>query len=270
MSGLRDVNPYFSDDEDFDEDEQKSVIDLYAAQVNGHPWWAQPQPDIIMDYEIVLIPTSYDKHYKTFEYVNDRGRLDSYRLDAWAIGTVGNPLILHGKYDAEQVWLPFVQAILANPPPTKEQRLRLALDERRKQFEYGWRLDREGQNLKKRAAEPYRVMEEHARMYPYEFGLHGLEEAEKRQFHLPFIEFQEITERREFQAFRDNWDHDDAGELLTLDISGVATLIREWLAQNTSGRYFHVNGTYTFERYEAWLHAKLKFQSGAPYQGDDV
>lgn len=276
MSGLRDEQPgeeYHlgeDDPDDFDEDDQKAMLAMYASQANGQPWWAQPEPDIIMDYEIVLIPTSYDKHYKALEYVDDRGRTETIRLDAWAIGTVGNPMILHGKYEAEQIWLPFVQAILANPPPTKEQRLRAALEERRKQYEWGWRLDREGLGLKKRAAEPYRVSEEEARMYPYEYGRYGLEVSEKKQYHLPFIEFQEVKERREFQAFRDNWDHTPDGEPLTLDITGVGTMIRDWLAQNTSGRYHQQNGTYTFERYAAWMHAKLKFQGALPYVGDDA
>ncbi|RYD59625.1 MAG: hypothetical protein EOP83_20535, partial [Verrucomicrobiaceae bacterium] len=107
-----------------------------------NPWIPPPDPDVIMDYKIVLVPTSYEKHHITYDWKDETGYTDQVRIDAHAVGVVGDILVLNEKYDAEQIWFPFVQAILTKTPPTKEQRIRQILDDQRMRQVHGWRQER--------------------------------------------------------------------------------------------------------------------------------
>jgi hypothetical protein len=237
--------------------------------------WAGPKAEVIMNYDVKMLPFNpYKKDYIPLRAMNMRtGEEEVYQIDAVRIGTVGTPVILYGKYDVDQIWFSFVNAVLAEAPPTKQEREHRLEEKRREELRReeelaGWRYEREtGRDqyrVKERAEEPIRIDREHRQMYHYDTRL------SESQFVLPFREFQKVENLR-----HDNtrvWDRmddakrsrrEEAENRLTIPITGLSQKdVVEWLLEHTFGR-FHINdrsSELTMEKYHEWLHAKLRFQ----------
>lgn len=233
---------------------------------------------------VLIEHNPYKKAFITYRYYDERRlRDDQIQIDAVALGAVNGVVILHKEYDPDQLWIPCVQAVLAKPPPTQDEREREAWDRHREERLFHWNGNESDSRARDLSERPIYVRDEWKVMYPSE-------ERNLGQYLLPFSE----PEYREFDArgFRyfehiwdkygeppppwpdhlddedevseEEWDrHEDKREPLTVAYRGVTTqnILREWLFENISGR-FHFRereGDVALERYADWLHVRLRW-----------
>lgn len=184
-----------------------------------------------------------------------------------ALFAVGfEPLVLRGYYDPSQLWLSFVQAVVAYPvrqskeTDTKEPRW--------------WEERRRAQDQKKRTkvacgaeltakwnAEQRILLEgDVRRMFIYEKGL--------EQYTLPFAEYRHISQKEKKRLDEAGWpgfDRTEEGKLYSVSLVNDTVApkrdrrdtLREWCAENCYGRYFISTSQAVFERMQDAIAAKL-------------
>jgi hypothetical protein len=277
MSGVFSSN-YLGDFDDDEPEEPREIDPEMMARYEQveelrRQLWEGPREEVIMDYGITMIPYNpYKKDYITIQAQNMRnGNYESFNIDAVRVGTVGSPLILFQKYPVEQIWFPFVNAVLADAPPTKEEREHSREEARRKELRkaemelYGerseWRERPSHGDLQERADGPMYIDRDHQQMYHFDMG-----DWVNDQFVLPYREYQK-TENIHHYTTRcwdklSEKDENRNRKLLTIDIKSLNQKdLVEWLSENTFGR-FHINDrsdTLTMEKYHEWMHARLRF-----------
>lgn len=211
-------------------------------------------------------------------------RLHQYQIDGFAVGVIGTALVLHGKYDPNQAWLPFMTGvILLQPPPEPKEILDLdefhrfnmerLLTTRVVTHRHGRsNLDEKERMESRWEHDPVHLDERDQEIYfwPGEWGYD--------QHLLPFAEAQLVENKYEFDRANYLWDRlgdrpeteddedDDTRPHLEVTIHGLSRddTIR-WLRENCGGRFYvpkEPGGwrvSVTFERAADWMFAKLRF-----------
>lgn len=240
--------------------------------------------------ERTIFPASHDKEVYMLRveqhqrHLNPPSEFINLPMDGYALGTVGNPVILRNTYDPNQAWLPFVQAVFLNAPPREQYRhhgLEWACSD--DEYEtYRMRRDREHRSIytRKQIREiidrPIYLDNKDRMIYRWD------EPCDHDQHLIPFIEYQQCTCPHEFRHASEMWDKEgeepkvsekDTRKPYALEVQGIGkgTLIA-WLKQNISGRFYLDDRTtntanrVVFERHADWMHAKLRFDGKSRFE----
>lgn len=230
-----------------------------------------------MQVERKLIPRETGQVTMPHTFYNERARrYETLRMDATALGVIGTPIILYGRYDPDQGWLPIMDgAILACAPPDgREWR------SEREAWYYEYNMRRTWrEQLEKKLHQPLYAYGDDAKPYLWQEDWHDV------QCVLPFREFLEITERFEFHSNKSSWEPERPIELIeeeTEDEYGKPCTIlveadwepcslsverfpikiaRVWLRENCARRFYIMeqDKRVFFETFHDWFHARLYF-----------
>jgi hypothetical protein len=156
------------------------------------------------------------------------------------IGYIGHPMILEGKYDPDQMWLPFMQGAIMRHPPDD--------------YYYGGPGEHRPGMVRRLAARAVRVEPRFEKMYDY---------VDKDQLLLPFVEYRFVP-NGEFSRAKWLWPISENGVCKLFHqknaiIHGNEEAFVEWGIESFSGRFAMDGGRVVFECEVDWLLTKLRF-----------
>jgi hypothetical protein len=153
------------------------------------------------------------------------------------------PVVLHNSYDPDQLWLPFVQAMVVYIKPDKAK-------PSKKHSEV---------KLRKQAARDFATISDEARVLHYP-------ERDVPQLPLPYPGWRRITKapwRREANAGHPAWDRTNEGKLLSFAIRPLQyPEIDEYCEMNFRGRYAIRKDRLYVERQEDHVLARIAYAVG--------
>ena len=160
-------------------------------------------------------------------------------------GVIGDAMILHERYDPEQLWFPFMKGvILQHAPDLYDWELR-----QKSYVKTGWR-----DSVRARRNRPPHLFAQHKQLYDYR-------DVDQRL--LPFAEGKEILKAGELGEAKKAWERHENGKDLVLMITALKstpTVVKSWANASLAGRFYaDPSGHMFFELYADWLFAKLRW-----------
>lgn len=166
------------------------------------------------------------------------------------IGVVGDVIVLHQKYDPDQLWFEFMRGTIMRESPNDYYREKKG--------------PHEPHTVRRLAARPAYVPPACKHLYSY-IGF-------PEQMLLPFREGR-LTSDAEWNRVKAFWDRDDCGKhyrLIGPTWAVKSGVFHEWLDENVAGRYYRENISIVFERYADFLFAKLRWYNAVQPVEDDA